>query len=279
MASARDELAKYTSISSQKNGFILVSVSDEDKTRAAEMANTYTDELRSLTKTLAVTEASQRRLFYENQLKQAKDALISAELAFQQIQQSKGLVQLDAQAKAMIEGSAQLRAQVAAKQVDVQALRSYSTENNPDVQLAERQLSSLQAEASRLEHSNHSAGFADMGLADVPRAGLEYLRADHELRYRQALMDMLMKQYDAARLDEAKDAAVIQVLEPAIEPDRRSSPKRALIIAIFAIVGFMVGCIFALTLWWKELLQFDPVATKRFEKLICAFTRPKSGSA
>jgi tyrosine-protein kinase Etk/Wzc len=272
MTAAREKLAKYTAITSLKEGFIVVSVSDKDKKRSAEMANTYTDELRTLTKTLAVTEASQRRLFYEEQLKQAKEALVSAELTFQRIQQSKGLVQLDAQAKAMIEGSAQLRALVAAQQVDVQALRSYSTENNPDVQLAERQLSSLQAEASRLEQSNHSAGFAEMGLADVPGAGLEYLRADHELRYRQALFDMLMKQYDAARLDEAKDAAIIQVVEPAIEPDRKSFPKRALIIELFAIVGFFGGCILARILWWKELVQFDPVATKRFEKLRRAFS-------
>jgi tyrosine-protein kinase Etk/Wzc len=111
-----------------------------------------------------------------------------------------------------------------------------------------------------------------MGLADVPGAGLEYLRADHELRYRQALFDMLMKQYDAARLDEAKDAAIIQVVEPAIEPDRKSFPKRALIIELFAIVGFFGGCILARILWWKELVQFDPVANKRFEKLRRAFS-------
>jgi tyrosine-protein kinase Etk/Wzc len=267
MTAAREKLAKYTAITSLKEGFIVVSVSDKDKKRSAEMANTYTEELRTLTKTLAVTEASQRRLFYEEQLKQAKEALVSAELTFQRIQQSKGLVQLDAQAKAMIEGFAQLRALVAAKQVDVQALRSYSTENNPDVQLAERQLSSLQAEASRLEQSNHSTGFAEMGLADVPGAGLEYLRADHELRYRQALFDMLMKQYDVARLDEAKDAAIIQVVEPAIEPDGKSSPKRALILELFTMVGFLGGCILARILWWKELVQSDPVANGRFERL------------
>jgi tyrosine-protein kinase Etk/Wzc len=199
MTAARKELASYTKVTSEKNGFISVSVTDKDKKRVAEMANAYTDQLRILTKTLAVTEASQRRLFYEEQLKQAKDGLVAAELAFQQVQQQKGLVQLDAQAKAMIESLAALRAQVAAKQVEVQALRSYSTEHNPDVQLAERELTSLQAEEARLEQSNHSPGIAGLGLGNVPAAGLEYLRAAHELQYRQALFDMLMKQYDAAK--------------------------------------------------------------------------------
>jgi len=106
------------------------------------------------------------------------------------------------------------------------------------VQLAEKELTSLQAEESSLEQSNHAPGIAGLGLGNVPAAGLEYLRAAHELQYQQALFDMLMKQYDAAKLDESKDAAIIQVVEPAIEPDRKSSPKRGLIVSLSLFVGF-----------------------------------------
>ena len=279
MTAARKELAGNTVATSEKNGFISVSVTDKDKKRVAEMANAYTDQLRILTKTLAVTEASQRRLFYEEQLKQAKETLLASELSFQQVQQKKGLVQLDAQAKAMIESLTALRAQVAAKQVEVQALRSYSTEQNSDVQLAERQLASLQAEAARLEQNSHSSGFTDLGMGDVPGAGMEYLRADHEVKYQQALFDLLMKQYDAAKLDESKDAAIIQVVEPAIEPDRKSSPKRGLIVSLSLFVGFFAGCILALFLWWKELAQFNPITAKRFEELSYALRGPKSASS
>jgi uncharacterized protein involved in exopolysaccharide biosynthesis len=272
MTATRKELAGNTVVTSEKNGFISVSVTDKDKKRVAEMANAYTDELRILTKSLAVTEASQRRLFYEEHMKQAKEALVTAELAFQQVQQQKGLVQLDAQAKAMIESLAVLRAQVSAKQVEVQALRSYSTEQNPDVQLAERELTSLQAEEARLEQSNHAPGIAGLGLGNVPAAGLEYLRAAHELQYQQALFDMLMKQYDAAKLDESKDAAIIQVVEPAIEPDRKSSPKRAIILVLSIFVGFFAGCILALFLWWKELAQVDPITARQIHEFRNALT-------
>ena len=258
MTQARKELAGYTEVTSEKNGFINVSVTDKNKKRVAEIANAYTDQLRILTQTLAVTEASQRRLFYEEQLKQAKDALVAAELALQHIQQQNGLVQLDAQAKAMIEGISAIRAQIAAKQVEVLALRSYSTERNPDVQLADKELSSLQAEEQRMEQNHHAPGFAALGLGNVPAAGLEYLRAARELAYRQALFDMLMKQYDAAKLDEAKEAATIQVVEPAIEADRKSEPKRAVILSISAALGLTVGCLWALLLWMKELAQADP---------------------
>ncbi len=275
MTQARKKLADYTEVTSEKNGFIAVSVTDKDKKHVADIANTYTDELRSLTKSLAVTEASQRRLFYEGQLKQAKDGLVEAALAFQQVEQQKGLVQLDAQAKAMIEGLATIRAQVAAKQVEVQALRSYSTEQNPEVQLAEKELASLQSEEAQLEQSNHGSGIAGLGLGNVPSAGLEYLHAEHELQFQQALYDMLMKQYDAAKLDESKDAAIIQVVEPAIEPDRRSSPKRIMMILLFAVGGLVAGCLAAFCLWWKDSLQTNPVAAGRLQNLKDAFLERK----
>src|ERR1035437_4639488 len=252
MTEARKKLAGFTEVTSEKAGFISVSVTDKDKKRVAEMANEYTDELRNLTKTLAVTEASQRRLFYEEQLKQAKEGLVAAALAFQQVQQQKGLVQLDAQAKAMIEGLAALRAQVAAKQVEVQALRSYSTEQNPEVQLAEKELTSLQSEEAQLEQSNHAPGIAGLGLGNVPSAGLEYLHAEHELQYQQALYDMLMKQFDAARLDESKDATTIQVVEPAIEPDEKSAPRRTAILLLFTSAGIIAGCSLILFLRSEE---------------------------
>jgi tyrosine-protein kinase Etk/Wzc len=275
MTKAREKLADYTEVISEKAGFISISVTDKDRNRVAEITNAYTEQLRMLTKMLAVTEASQRRLFWEEQLKLSKEAVVAASLAFQQVQQQKGLVQLDAQAKAMIEGVASLRAQVSAKQVEVQALRSYSTEQNPDVQLAERELSSLQAEEAHLEQRNPAPGIAGLGLENVPVAGLEYLRAEHELQYQQALYDMLMKQYDAAKLDEAKEAAVIQVVEPAIEPDRKSAPKRAMLIALFSVGGLLCGCILALLRWWAELLQSDPTAVEQLRRfrLALAFKR------
>jgi uncharacterized protein involved in exopolysaccharide biosynthesis len=273
MTEARKTLADSTDVIPEKNGLIAVSVTDNDKVRAAGIANAYLDEFRTLTNSLAMTEASRRRLFYEEQLKQAREGLAAAALAFEQVQQEKGLVQLDAQAMAMIEGLAALRAEVAAKQVEINALRSYSTEQNPEVQLAERELASLEAEEARLEQRHNAPGIAGMGLGNVPGAGMEYLRAEHELEYRQALYDMLLKQYEAARLDESKDAAIIQVVEPAIAPDRKASPKRALILLVFAFAGLFAGSFWALLQWWREQAQADPVLASELKELRFALTR------
>jgi tyrosine-protein kinase Etk/Wzc len=272
MTGARKKLAGNTVIVSEKTGLIAISVTDRDKKRAAAIANEYPDQLRILSKTLALTEASQRRLFYEEQMNQAKEALLAAELAFQKVQQKRGLVEPEDQAKAVIGSIAALHAKIAAKQVEVEALRSYSTERSPELQIAESELSSLQAEASKLEQQSHSSSFGDFGLADVPGAGLEYLRAEHDAKYTQALFDLLMKQYDAARLDEAKEAAIIQVVEPAIEPDRKSAPKRATILLISGILGLLAGCISALFMWWKELVQYDPRLARRLSDFQGALT-------
>jgi uncharacterized protein involved in exopolysaccharide biosynthesis len=263
-------------MTTEKSGFLAVSVTDSDKQRAAEIANAYTEQLRIITKTLAVTEASQRRLFYEQQLQQSRETLLMAELAFQQVQQQKGLIQLDAQARAMIDSLAALRAQVAAKQVEVQALRSYATEQNPDVQLAERELSTLEAEETNLEQRSQVPGIAGLGLGNVPAAGLEYVRAAHEVQYQQALFDMLMKQYEAAKLDESKDAAIIQVVEPAIAANQKSSPHRLLILIGFAMAGLLLSCVVVRILWWKNALQATPKIAKALGNLRHAFASEKT---
>ncbi len=239
MTAARKSLADNTTITSEKSTLIAISVIDTDKARAAAIANAYPEQLRELTKNLAVTEASQRRLFYEQRLADAKEDLVAAELAFQRIQKEKGLVQLDAQTKALITSLADLHAEIADKEVQLQALRSYSTEQNPEVQLLESQLGSLQDQTAKLEERSGSPESSGMDLGDVAGAGVEYLRAEHELEYRQALFDLLLKQYDAARWDEARNSAVIQVVEDAIPPDRKSAPKRAIIVLIFTALGLL----------------------------------------
>jgi len=270
MTATRKDLEENTQVTSEKSGFISVAVTDHDRKRAAEIANEYTEQLRLLTKTIALTESSQRRLFYESQLKDAKDSLISAQVEFERVQQDKGMVQPDAQARAIIEGQADLRAQIAAKEVSIQAIRSYSTDRNPVLEIAARELASLKEQASRLEHRGHSTAAGDLALRDVPNAGLDFLRAQHEVQYRQSLFDLLVKQYDAARLDQAKDAAVIQAVESAIEPDRRSSPKRAIIALISCFTGFLLGCLLAIVQWRMQMLAADPEFANPLRELIHA---------
>jgi tyrosine-protein kinase Etk/Wzc len=253
MTAARKELEDNTSLTSDKSQLITLSFTDKDKARAAEIANAYTEQLRILTQSLALTEASQRRLFYESQLRRAKEEFDSAELAFQRVQQTKGLVNPDAQARALIARLTDLRAQAAAKQVELQALRSYSTERNPETQLVENQLASLREQADQLEERT-SAATGDRNLTVVAGASLEYLRSQHEVQYRQTILDLLMKQYDASLLDEAKQGTLIQVVESAVPPERKSSPHRLAIVTGCSLLGFLVACVYII---FNELVRRD----------------------
>lgn len=261
LAAARKKLAGFTSIQSEKSGMIAISVTDRDRNRSAELAKAYTEQLRSLTKDLAITEASQRRLFYEEQLKSAKDNLVSAEFQLRQVQLRKGVIQPDAQGKAVITELAELDAQIAAKEVELQARRSFSTEQNPDVQLIKNQLESMRQTQARLESRNSGSGNAAMGMQDLAGSSLDYLNAAHELQYRQTLFDLLIKQYDGARLDEAKDAAIIQVVDAPVPPEQRSSPRRTLITILMTALGMLCACAY---LFVNEISRSNPELATAF---------------
>jgi uncharacterized protein involved in exopolysaccharide biosynthesis len=170
----------------------------------------------------------------------------------------------------MIEGLAGLRAQITTSEVELQAQRSFSTDQNPDLAMTERQLASLKAQAAHLEERSNASSFTGMGLRDVAGVGMEYLRAEHELRYRQAMFDLLIKQYDAARLDEEKDAAVIQVIEPASPPDRRSSPQRVVLLLLATAGGMVAGVLVAAFQTWLEFSKSDPIFVQSIRTLKAA---------
>jgi uncharacterized protein involved in exopolysaccharide biosynthesis len=272
MTAARKKLENDTQIVSEKSTLISISVTDGDRNRSAGMANAYTEQLRELSKTISFTEASQRRLFFEEQVKSQKEALAAAEFAFQQVQQSKGLVHLDAQANVIIGSLGAVRGQIAAKEVELQGLRSYSTEHNADVQLAERELSTLQGEAAQMDQHGQATGSSDMGMKDIPKAGLDYIRAERELQYQQSFYDLLLKQYEAAKLDEAKEAATIQVVEPAIAPDRKSAPKRLAILLLSTLMGLFLGVVLVRVQYRIELDLSDPTHAQALRGLMYALT-------
>src|SRR5258706_239199 len=215
-----------TTISSGRDGIIIVEVDDKDPKRAAELSNAYVDELTKLTRVVAVTEASQRRLFFEHQLVQAKDNLTAAEVAARQGLQKGGLAQVDAQGRSMIEVTARLRAQVSVKEVQIGAMRTFAAEGNPELQRAQQELEALRRELSRVEGSAPIAAGGRPGEAG--NAGLDNLGRLRGVKYYEFLYELLAKQYELAKIDEAKDATVIQVMDRAIEPDRRSKPVRTL---------------------------------------------------
>lgn len=220
---ARKELSKNARISSGKDGLITVEVDDKDARVSAELANAHVEELRRLLGQLAVTEAQQRRLFFEKQLNQTKDKLTQAEQALRSSGVDASALKSDP--RAAVTAVAQLQAQVTAQEVKVASLRGYLTESAPDFKQAMTELGALRAQLSKLENANSKSG----GEGD-------YTARYREFKYQETLFELFAKQYEIAKVDEAREGAVIQVLDVAQTPEKKSKPKKALI-AMLATLG------------------------------------------
>ncbi|HLX85571.1 MAG TPA: GNVR domain-containing protein [Terriglobales bacterium] len=243
VSDARKELeSRTTAVAGTKDGLIRITVEDRDPRRAADLANGYVEEFRKLSASLAITEAARRRLFFEGQLQQAKDNLSAAELAMKETEQSTGVLQIESQARSLIESAAVLRGQVVAKQVQVQSMRSFAAEDNPRLVLAKQELAALQAQLDKLAGSEQDAG-SDIILSKgrVTGAGLEYVRRLRDLKYNETVFELLAKQFEIAKLDEAREGSIIQVVDAAVPPDKRSSPHRLLIVVLVSVTAFFVA--------------------------------------
>ena len=252
-----------------RDGLIRISIVDRDPRRAAELANGYVDQFRILSQHLAITEASQRRLFFEQELEQAKENLANAEEALKQTEQTTGVTQLEDQAHALSGAAASLRTQIIAREVEIQGMQTYATGENAQLVQAQRELETLRAQLAKVGGSEDSPG-SDLIIPKgrVPEAGLEYLRKLRDVKYYETIFDILARQYEAAKLDEAKQGALIQVLDPAVPPDRRSYPRRRFMVFVATIIGFVVGLFMALFHAGYQRLRRYPGATVKLRLLV-----------
>jgi tyrosine-protein kinase Etk/Wzc len=243
MSDTRKQLeSRTTAIAGVKDGLIRIAVEDRDPKRAAELANGYVEEFRKLSASLAITEAARRRLFFEQQLQMAKDNLTKAEEAMRKTQQSTGVLQIDSQARALIEAAAVLRGQVVAKQVEVESMRSFAAEDNPHLIFAKQELAALQSQLQRLAGSQQDTG-SDINLSKgrVTESGIEYGRRFRDLKYSETVFELLAKEFEIAKLDEAREGAIVQVVDAAVPADKRSFPPRLLIVIAVTILAFLVA--------------------------------------
>jgi uncharacterized protein involved in exopolysaccharide biosynthesis len=213
---ARKTLAGNTQISlGKRDGLITLNVDDEDPKVAAAMATAYVEELRTLTAKLALTEAQQRRMFFEKQLQMVRDKLTEA----QQVLAATGVSvdALKAEPKATAEGLAKLKAELTSSEIKLQVLRRSMSDNAAEVVAQSAQVAALRAE------------MAKQGQNEAPSSQKGYIGAYREFKYQETLFDQIARQYEVARIDESRDGGQVQVVDEAQVPERKSHPKRALL--------------------------------------------------
>ncbi len=252
--------------------FITIVVEDTNPKRAADLANGYVDELYRVNNRMAIGEAAQRRQFFEKQLAEEKDRLADAEIALKNTQLSTGVLQLSGQTETVIRAQADLQANITNHEVALAALRSSATEENPEVVRLRTELAGLRQQLNNLQKGKGSNG-ETMSASQLPAVGLEYIRKSRDVQYHQTLFDLLARQLEAARIDEAKAAPTIQVIDRALVPAAKSWPSKGLFLGVGAILGFVLGCVRCAVVYLYDFVDEDPrfhekfVAVKRAMRL------------
>lgn len=233
---------------SGKDSLVTISVVDRDPRRAADLANGYLDALYEQNGRLALTESGQRRLFFEQQLAREKDALADAEVELKKTQEQTGMISPIGQTELAIDAIQQLRAQITSRQVELGVLQQGATDKNPQVVRIQTEIQRLQEQLQKLENgsSKRTPGSVQTPTAKVPELALEYIRKQREVKYHETLFQLLARQYESARLDESREAPLLQVVDKAVVPDKKSGPPRALLTLAGMFLGFIAGVLWVI---------------------------------
>jgi uncharacterized protein involved in exopolysaccharide biosynthesis len=247
---ARKQLANHVRITpGKKDNLITVEVDDKSPQRASDMANAFVEELHIVTSRLAVTEAQQRRLFFEKQLQDTKTKLTEAQIALQASGFTQGA--LKAEPKAAAEGYAKLKAEATAAEVRLQTLRGYLNDNAVEMRQAQGLLAALRAQVAKAEQPIESG------------AGPDYIGKYREFKYQETLFDLFSRQYELARVDESREGALIQVVDVASPPERKSKPYRSLIAVVTTLAsGLLIAAFLVLRQRWRAAASDPQTATK-----------------
>ena len=241
--SARFALSNLVTVSSdKKSGLITIAVEDTDPKFAVELAAAHVAELRKMLSAVAVSEAQQRRAFYELQVKGVREQLGAAELRFLQEQVRSGFVVPQALAESSVRRGAELRAQIAAREVGLQTLQRFATPQNQEVQRFAAELAALRAQLAALESGQGvaSSGRGPSGEG-AARQDDRAVTAFREMKVREAALESLIRQYELAKLDESREGPVLQEVDAPSASAIPSRPKRAQFVVLTAVVSLLLG--------------------------------------
>ncbi len=261
----REELKKNVKvIADKKAGLITIEADDKDPAFAAKLANIHVEELRNLMGRLAVTDAQQRRVFFEQAISKTQAELAEAEANFRAAKEKSGMQVTAVIAESGVRASAELRGQIAAKEVQMQAMSRFATPQNPDVQRLGSELAALRSQLGKIEQGSG----ADDRTSPIQQVAVKAFR---DIKAREAMMGVLVAQYESARVDEAKEGPLIQQVDVALPPERKSKPKRAIIVLVCAFAGLFVGVLVAFVSRAMRKASESPDTSGQIAKLKAAW--------
>ena len=259
---------RSTAVAGLKDGIIRVSVEASTPEQAAAMTSAYVEEFQKLASGVAVTEASQRRLFFEQQMEQAESNLSNAEQDLKKTELQTGMFLPDSQSRVMMETAATIQGSITAKEVEIQAMSSFATDSNPEMVILKKQLAELREQLSKLTGNSDKASGLFVPKGSLPAAALDYVRKLREVKYRETLFQAVATQYQLAKLDEAKQGTIFQTIDRPVPPDSRSFPHRTILVILFTALAFILACFIVWANAVYEAMRKDPLDGPRVASLL-----------
>lgn len=264
---AQGILAANTHVESTKDGLITIECLDANPNTAALIAKTYVEEMDKHNEKTDIEAASRIRIFYENQIRSALDRLADAEIALKEAQKNTDFTPIEFQTGAFAGLVANLRGQITAKEIELINLRGYATEQNPAYRKANLALAVLRDQLDKLEGADQGRK-KSLGKNDnAKKTGSEYLHKLREVKYQEVLLETLRKQYEVARLNEAKDANLIQVIDDPLVAKQPSKPQKFLIVSVVTMVAMLAAILLAFLFNMLEQARLNPQSALRLDLL------------
>lgn len=264
MEEAVNILLERTNIAISDEGIIELRVTARTPQRAADIANTYIEEMDRKNTELNVAQAMNNRVFIEERLSENKEALRIAEENLRQFQEKHKAISLPEQTAMAIEGAAKVIGEIQALEVKRDVMLATMKLTNPKVVQVQTQIDALQKQLDRMEFGieddleTANSGQANrkkeiyVPFAKVPSVGLELARLTRELKIQEVIFELLTSQYEQAKIQEAKDTPTVQVLDPAVPPVKRSKPHRKMIVLLSGAFALLLSCTVGFTIEYYE---------------------------
>ena len=245
-----------TTIAVSREGIISVKIEDRDPALAAAVANHYVELLDQFIAQYGTGEAGRQRTFLTRQLARSRVDLDAAEQALRRFQEQNRAIVLQEQTKGAIEAAARLKGEIMAAEVQLQVMRNFATDANPEVIAIRRRVDEMNRQLGQMQYGSTNVarpGGQDRGdftvpFAKVPEVGLELVRLTRDVKIQEVLVTLLTQQLEQARLAEARDTPVVQVLDRAVPAERYARPRAVLNGGLAAIVGLVFGAFLAIVL-------------------------------
>jgi uncharacterized protein involved in exopolysaccharide biosynthesis len=253
-----NELQKHLGFTLLENGLLIVTFEDQEPTRAANIANRMVELVDETTRGLKVSRAGRTRVFVERQLSERQLLLAQAESDLRAFQEQHNIIEVDEQLRSAMDIVTSLSARAIALEIEMDIMATYTSKNSEEYLRKQAEYNTVVSQLAKLQ-ANQKTNDPDVArsfipaLADVPEVALQYIRLKRAVEVQTTVYTMLVSEYEKARIEEARDTPVVQVLDPAVPPNLRSRPKRKLLLLVGVLLGLGWSTLVALfTTAWRE---------------------------